>query len=103
MGKFKWSGSGRSTVTFTLPSGESCTGEYVTVSNDEITWGQVFAVGMTPTSGYAVTSSGQQRGRGIATGDRGTTIECEYLTSAYSPRGHGSCRDNRGKTYRLMF
>ena len=100
--KFKWSGSGRGRIEIRLPSGEVCTGEYVTVADDTTTWGSVFVAGST-INGYAVTAQGKQRGTAIVTGNQGTTIQCEYVTSATSPSGYGSCRDNGGKIYKLMF
>ncbi|MDZ7413093.1 MAG: hypothetical protein ONB15_06100 [candidate division KSB1 bacterium] len=100
--KFKWSGSGKGKVEMTLPSGEVLVGEYVTVADDTMTWGLVFIAGAT-VNGYAVTTQGKQRGTAIVTGTQGTTIQCEYVTSAVSPSGYGSCRDNRGKIYKLMF
>ena len=100
--KFKWNGSGHGRIEITLPSGEVCTGEYVTVADDTTTWGSVFAGGST-INGYAVATQGKQRGSAIVTGNQGTTIQCEYVTSASSPSGYGSCRDNHEKIYKLMF
>lgn len=100
--KFKWNGSGHGGIEITLPSGEVCTGEYVTVADDTTTWGSVFSAGST-VNGYAVTTQGKQRGSAIVTGNKGTAIQCEYVTSAMSPSGYGSCRDNGGKIYKLMF
>jgi hypothetical protein len=71
-----------------LPSGEACTGEYVTVTDDTLTWGSVFTAGSV-VNGYAVTTQGKQRGTAIVTGNKGTTIECEYVTNASSPSGYG--------------
>lgn len=103
---FKWNGSGRGPVVMTLPSGEVIRGEYVSVSDDTISWGQIFASGSSGTAtatGYALTTQGKQKGTAIGTGDLGTALECEYVTSGSSPQGYGTCRDNRQKIYRLMF
>lgn len=103
---FKWNGSGHGVVEIALPSGELCKGEYVTISDDVTTWGSIFATGSAGggiASGYGLTTQGKQKGSAVAVGDRGTTVECEYVTSASSPQGYGTCRDNHQKSYKLMF
>lgn len=103
---FKWNGSGHGPVEIRLPSGEICTGEYVTVADDAATWGSLFAAGAGGTAtatGYALTTQGKQKGSAVATGTLGTAIECEYVTSATSPQGYGTCRDNHDRTYKFLF
>jgi hypothetical protein len=49
---FKYSGSGKGPIEITLPSGEVCKGEYVTVAGGSTAWGSVFATVYGP-AGYA--------------------------------------------------
>lgn len=109
---FNFYGTTRGDINVTLPSGETFQGEYVTVPHGEVTWGNIFASVWTPTSsaygtgsGYAESSSYPYRGSAVATSNRGTIIECEYVTntSRFNPEGYGACRNNHGDTYRLMF
>ena len=111
-GSFEFSGRTRGRMAFTSPNGEAFQGEYVTVPSGDVTWGAIFATVWSPSmpttvtgSGYSVNHPRQYRGSAVMTSDRGTVIECEYLTntSRYNPQGYGACRDNRGNTYKLMF
>jgi hypothetical protein len=99
-------------LTATLPSGESISGEYATVSEGTTSWGTIYSnvygnVGATPislrdnTQVVGGTRSRSARGSAIATGDRGTIIQCEYITGATA--GSGACEDNHGTKYKLMF
>lgn len=96
--EFKWTGSGTGPLTGSLPDGESFRGEYTTVASGITGWGTTFS------SVYTVNlSSDLQRGSAIATGNRGTVIDCEYVVRSGSATGYGVCRDNKKRTYRLMF
>jgi hypothetical protein len=48
-------------------------------------------------------SDEDERGSAIATGDKGTIIQCEYITSAWNGGGSGACKDNHDVLYKLMF
>lgn len=107
---FMYSGSGRGSVEFVLPSGEVCKGEYVTVAGGTTSWGSVFATVYGPGGSATATGTGygrsienMQKGTAIAIGNRGAVIECEYVTSAYGAQGYGACKDNKGNRYKLMF
>jgi len=107
---FTWGGSGKGKLTIVMPDGEQCTGEYVTVPEGSSTWGSVFGTVYGPggsvsgsATGYSVSVEGKQKGTAIATSNKGTVIECEYVTSSWSPQGYGACQDNKGTVYRLMF
>lgn len=95
-------------ITGTMPSGEKLNGEYSTIQGGSVTWGNIYASvygsGGSATgssTGIAVNLDTQARGSAIATGDRGTIIECEYI--AGTDAGAGACKDNRGNKYKLMF
>jgi len=93
-------GKGRGTITATF-AGEALKGEYSTVANGTVGWGAIYgSAGNATASG--VTINRKQEGTAILTGDKGTVIDCEYVTS---PNSHGSgvCKDNHGGKYRLMF
>jgi hypothetical protein len=107
---FRYTGSGKGPVEFTLPSGVSCSGEYVTVAGGSTGWGSVFASVYGPggaATGTATALGGsienKQRGSAVATCPGGRVFECEYVTSAWSAQGYGACKDNLGQKYRLMF
>lgn len=109
--RFYYSGGGTGRAEIRLPDGEICIGEYVTIVGGSTSWGNIFGSVYSPTgsaSGLAHSFSGNidnlQKGTAIGTGSNGTIIECEYLTSAWSPTdGYGACHDNRGNKYKLMF
>lgn len=55
---------------------------------------------------YAVnTVDRAQKGFAIAACPSGQVFECEYITNVKlsGVDGHGVCKDNRGKAYRLVF
>ncbi len=98
--QFHFTGTTHGRAEITLASGEVLVGEYNTVSGGAYGWGQIY--GMLWSSSI---QPNEYVGTAIATSDRGTVIECEYITnnSRTNPRGHGTCRDNRGRIYKLMF
>lgn len=94
------SGKGRGTITATI-AGELLKGEYSTVASGTVGWGAIYNSAGTATA-LATSISRKQEGTAILTGDKGTVIDCEYVTS---PNGHGSgaCKDNHGVKFKLMF
>jgi hypothetical protein len=110
--KFIFSGTTKGNIYFSLPNGEKFQGEYSTIPSGSVSWGAIYSSvyggGMNASghgSGIALNKSLKYHGSAIATGDKNTLIECEYVTnsSRYSPQGFGACRDNRGKKYKLFF
>jgi hypothetical protein len=97
-----------------LPTGEKCNGEsisggegfvslggaYSTI-NLSSSWGNIYGYGSTTYSSTTVPLS--QKGVCVLICENGITFECEYRVMSYAVQGHGICRDNRGKYYRLMF
>ena len=48
--------------------------------------------------------SGLQRGAATLIGNKGTTIEVEYITSSFSPtHGFGLGKDSKGNIYKIHF
>lgn len=98
---FSYSGSGHGHLTGTLPSGEVMKGEYTTVADAAYGWGSIYGAGGSATASTGAVS-GKQYGTAVATGDKGTVINCEYVTGM-SLHGSGACKDNHGGKYKLMF
>jgi hypothetical protein len=87
-------------VTGTMPSREKLSGEYVTMVNSAVGWGSVYST-VYSASGVSVGVSGKNQGSAIMTGDKGTILNCEYISSG--DHGSGACQDKRGTKYKLMF
>jgi hypothetical protein len=109
---FYFSGTRVGEVGLVMPDGETMRGEYSTAPAGSTTWGSIYANAYSPVGlassnafGYARTVPNALRGQAVAVGNRGTTLQCEYVTnnSRVSSQGNGVCQDNRGKYYRLMF
>lgn len=103
--KFIYSGTTSGNISFVLPSGEKFEGEYSTVPSGSITWGSIYTHANGGGSSEVRSKSLKYYGSAVLISDKKTVIECEYVTnsSRYNPQGHGACRDNRGKKYKLMF
>lgn len=100
--QYRSSGTGRGPIFTGTREQPVCSGEYVTVAGGDTTWGAIFSGG-TVAQALAVSTANDQRGSAVLTCPDGVVITCEYVTSATSNSGHGACRDNREKQYRLMF
>lgn len=69
-------------------------------------WGGVSAK-VYGTEGTAFTngvphSNSNQYGTAVVTGDKGSVVDCEYVTTALT-HGSGACTDKQGTLYKLMF
>lgn len=102
-GSFGFVGTTTGRVTIPMNDGETLRGEYSTMPEGAVNWGDIYGA-VYKRAGFTAGSSAL-RGRAVAVGERGTAIECEYVTSSSreSPQGHGACRDNHGTLYRLVF
>jgi hypothetical protein len=103
----KYSGTGKGRITAVVPSsGETVSGEYLTYAHVPVNWGSVYArVYGTEGSAFTANSSpgkSNQYGTAVATGDKGSVVDCEYVTSALA-HGSGACTDKQGTLYKLMF
>jgi hypothetical protein len=91
----------------TMPSGESLTGEYSVTRGGSASWGSIYASVYSP-EGSATGSANSTRlgvslrgeGTAILTGDKGTILNCEFISSGH---GFGACQDNHGVKYKLVF
>ena len=102
----RWHGD-HGPLTATMPSGEALAGEYSITRGGSAEWGSIYS-SVYGTGGSATESasgSGMRfslRGQGslILTGDKGTVMNCEFISSGH---GSGACLDNRGVKYKLLF
>ncbi|MGO9648367.1 MAG: hypothetical protein ACLPOO_09950 [Terriglobales bacterium] len=104
-----YSGTDKGSIDGSLRSGEIMTGEWVVVRNDTVAWGSIYSSVYTPAgassgsaSGVAVARGGTQYGTGLAKGDKGTILDCEFLVGT-NRHGTGACKDNHGTKYKMMF
>jgi len=103
-----YGGSGRGKISGVVASsGENMSGEYLTYAHLPVNWGSVYAKvygneGSAFTSGSSLGKSNQY-GTAVVTGDKGSVVDCEYVTTALT-HGSGACADNTdGTLYKLMF
>lgn len=108
--QFSYNGTGKGTLSAVTAAGEKFKGDYVTIPSGETSWGTIYASVYGPkgsasgtASSFSSTTNSQQRGTAIATGDKGTIIQCEYVTSVWNGGGTGACKDNHNVLYKLMF
>jgi hypothetical protein len=102
-----YGGSGRGKISGVVASsGEKVSGEYITFAHVPVNWGSVYAEvygtqGSAYTSGASLGKSNQY-GTAVVTGDKGSVVDCEYVTTALT-HGSGACADKQGTLYKLMF
>jgi len=104
---FTWNGSGHGQMTIVLPSGEVCKGKYTTVPDGVVASGTGMLFSQAAYANYfgsGVRLENKQFGQGILVGDKGTTIQVEYVTSASSPtHGYGLAKDSNGNIYKIIY
>ncbi len=86
-----------------LPTGERCNGESVSGGEGTRSWGSIYSYTFGSASYSSATIPLSQRGVMTMVCERGITFDCEYSVASHAVQGHGICRDNRGKYYRLIF
>ena len=103
-------GEGHGIAQFTMPDGELLQGEYSIVFGGSIGFGAIFGSVYGPrgsASGSATTTnvSMQGEGQGSASliGNRGTSMQCEFLNANMTGHGYGACRTTKGNTYRMIY
>ena len=121
--EFKWNTRGGRGGSATVRlDGEVCRGNHGTLLVEDPSWGQLYQAVYGKDAAEGAASRGARamenlrRGTATLRGDRGTVIDCEYLVDFDAspqdlnpdpqfrePTGHGACRDNRGRTYELIF
>jgi hypothetical protein len=87
----------------TLPTGERCKGESVSGGAGSVTWGNIYSYYYGSASYSSATIPLSQRGVMTMVCEKGIVFDCEYVVSSFAIQGHGICKDNRGKYYRLIF
>jgi len=98
----RWRGS-HGPLKVTMSTGEILTGEYSVVRGGAVAWGSIYssvngisAVG----SGSAAAVDARGQGSAVLTGNKGTILNCEFITNYH---GMGACIDSRGTKYKLLF
>lgn len=102
--EFTYGGSGRGRIKAVMSSGEQFHGEYITAERQPANWGSIYAA-VYGTEGASYGNSGSnsnQYGTAIVTGDKGTVMDCEYVTNSLV-HGSGACTDNKSGRYKLIF
>jgi hypothetical protein len=86
-----------------LPTGEHCKGESVSGGEGAVSWGNIYSYYYGSASYSSATIPLSQRGVMTMVCEKGIIFDCEYVVSTFAIQGHGICRDNRSKYYRLIF
>ena len=87
----------------TLPTGERCKGESVSGGGGSVTWGNIYSYYYGSASYSSSTIPLSQRGVMTMVCEKGIVFDCEFVVSSFAIQGHGICKNNRGKYYRLIF
>lgn len=98
-----WVRGNRAIDEATLPTGEHCKGESVSGGGGSVSWGSIYSHNYGSASYSSATIPLSQRGIMTMACEKGITFDCEFVVSSFAIQGHGICRDNRGKYYRLIF
>jgi hypothetical protein len=103
-------GEGHGTLEIAAPDGEKFQGEYSIVFGSTVGFGSILATvagaaGSATASGFStnVAISGSGQGSAILSGDRGTSIQCEFLNNNLTGHGYGGCRSSKGGIYRMVY
>ena len=109
-GLFVGHGQGRGTARIDMPDGEVLQGEYSIVFGGAVGFGSIIGSvygpnGSASASGTSanVSIAGKGEGEASLVGNRGTTMECEFLNANMTGHGFGACRSSKGVLYRLMY
>ncbi len=88
-------------MTLTGHDGELFTGERSSLAGVSVSTLALFNQYEATYGGVRSTGSQWNPGRTFLVGDRGTTIDIEFVTA--SGNGFGFAKDNRGNVFRLLF
>lgn len=103
-------GTGNGKIEITMPDKEILKGEYSVVTGGAIGFGTIY--GSVYGSGGSASVSGVSNSyvipggsRGMASlfGDKGTSMECEFVNDNWTSHGHGACKASTGAMYRLQY
>ena len=94
-------------ITMVTPDGEHFEGKWSSAAGSGVSFGTMSLFSQYAAiygSGFSVSPGrGQNPGRAFLIGDRGTTIDVEFVTGAGTANGFGFAKDNRGNVYRVLF
>jgi len=117
IGEYVNRGTGSGPLTVRLPNGEVLQGEYSGLNTSTTSFGSIYSQvssvsegatggtvmsGTGTASGSVTTVKGAKGGVVSLFGNRGTSMQCEYVFGPHSS-GSGACRSNSGALYRLYF
>jgi hypothetical protein len=107
-GKFVGHAEGHGTAELTMPDGERLKSEYSIMFDGSVSFGSIFATVYGPrgvASGNGASTSirmgGTGEGSAALIGNRGTSVQCEFLNANMTGHGFGACRSSNGGVYRL--
>lgn len=103
-------GEGHGILEISTPEGENFKGEYSILFASSVGFGTILA-SATGSGGSAVGSglatnismSGRGEGTAILAGDKGTSIQCEFLNNNLTGHGYGGCKSSKGTTYKMVY
>jgi len=98
-----WIRGNRAINKAVLPTGERCNGESISGGGGSVSWGKIYSHHYGSASYSQVNVPLSQRGVMTMVCEKGITLDCEYMVASHAVQGHGICKDNKGKYYRLMF
>lgn len=97
---FSYSGAGYGGVFGVFPDGEEFKGEYFTIANTASS-ASAFSTPWGPYSSLTVSEIGPQVSHVTAVGAKGTQIQC--VSFPRGAHGFGTCKDSKGRDYRLHY
>ena len=100
--EYSYDTSGHGKITFYMPDGEVCRGEYTTISDSQTM--TIFARDQFYSYyGNGFSTNSKQHGQAIAYGDSGTVLQAEYFVDAMTFHGYGLAKDNKGNIFKLVW
>jgi hypothetical protein len=95
-------GQGHGTAKFIMPDGEILLGEYSIVFDGAYGFGTILnSAGIGTASGVSINGRGE--GTASLVGDRGTSVQCEFLNANMTGHGSGACKLSNGGVYRMLY
>lgn len=100
-------GGNSGSITMIAPDGERFEGKWSSAAGSGVSFNSMSLFSQYGTiygSGFYVSPGrGQNPGRAFMVGDRGTTIDVEFVTGAGTANGFGFAKDNKGNVYKVLF
>jgi hypothetical protein len=90
------------TLDATLPDGEALKGSYSIVAGGSSGFGSIItAAGVASANSFSVSNEGQ--GSAALYGNRGTSLQCEFLNNTMLGHGYGACRSDQGGVWKMIY